>query len=356
LPISRIIGRVLLGVFGQFVYVRSLAIRRTQLATEEVMEASVILLLALAIDAVFGDPVQLYERIPHPAVLAGRAVEAFDKRLNSAALPDTAKRVRGVLTIGCLLLGASGLGWLIAEALALVPFGWIGEAAVASTFLAQRSLFEHVRSVAEGFEAGGLVGARDAVARIVGRDPDSLDEFGVRRAAIESLAENFSDAVLAPAFWYLLAGLPGLIAYKTLNTADSMIGHRTEKHRAFGWAAARLDDLANLVPARLAALAIAFGGFAVPGADPRAALLSAWRDGSHHRSINAGWPEAAMAGALGLRIAGPRYYDGAPVDDAWMGDGRAEIAADDLTRALRLFVAACWTVALAIGFAWTIGW
>jgi adenosylcobinamide-phosphate synthase len=189
-------------------------------------------------------------------------------------------------------------------------------------------------------ETDGLAGGRAAVSRIVGRNPERLDEAGVVRAAIESLAENFSDGVVAPAFWGALLGLPGMAAYKAVNTADSMIGHRTPRHQAFGWASARFDDVVNLPASRLAALFILMAA-RLTGADWRAGLRAVRRDSGHHRSPNAGWPEAAMAGALGLRLAGPRVYGATLVQDGWMGDGRAEATVADLRRALAMFRMAC---------------
>ncbi len=215
-------------------------------------------------------------------------------------------------------------------------------ALLASTLLAQRSLFTHVRAVADGLARDGLPGGRAAVSQIVGRNPASLDEAGVVRAAIESLAENFSDGVVAPAFWCGIGGLPGIVFYKAVNTADSMIGHRTERHAAFGWAAARLDDAINLPASRLAALWIVLAATLQRDATPLAAIRAVWRDAGKHRSPNAGWPEAAMAGALGLRLAGPRVYGATRVEDAWMGDGRADASLADLDRALGLYRRACW--------------
>jgi adenosylcobinamide-phosphate synthase len=212
---------------------------------------------------------------------------------------------------------------------------------MASALLAQRSLWTHVHAVAEALDHSGLDSGREAVSHIVGRNPMSLDEAGVVRAAIESLAENFSDGVVAPAFWCGLLGLPGVAAYKALNTADSMIGHRSPRHAAFGWAAARLDDLVNLPASRLAAIWIVLAAMMIPAARSRTAMETVWRDASRHRSPNAGWPEAAMAGALGLRLAGPRVYGATRVQDAWMGDGRAEATTDDLRTALRLYQVAC---------------
>ena len=225
-----------------------------------------------------------------------------------------------------------------------MPAGLLGlaaEAVLASSLLAQRSLYMHVRAVAAALDAGGLTAGRAEVSLIVGRNPAALDESGVARAAIESLAENFSDGVVAPAFWIVVAGLPGGAVYKAVNTADSMIGHRTARYAAFGWAAARCDDLINLPASRLSALWLIVAALLTPGADARGALRSTWRDAGKHRSPNAGWPEAAMAGALGLRLAGPRVYGDTLVDDAYMGDGLRAAEAADIWRALRLYVTAC---------------
>jgi adenosylcobinamide-phosphate synthase len=208
---------------------------------------------------------------------------------------------------------------------------------VVATLIAAGNLDQHVRAVAAALRAEGLAGGRRSIAKIVGRDPDALDQAAVCRAAIESLAENASDAVTAPALWFLVGGLPGIIAYKAVNTADSMIGHMSEHHRAFGWAAARLDDLVNLPASRLTGLMFVAAAALVPGASAPSAWQAYRRDARLHRSPNAGWPEAAMAGALGLRIAGPRVYGGVLVDDHWMGDGRAEVTAQDIDRALMIY-------------------
>ena len=211
---------------------------------------------------------------------------------------------------------------------------------LASTLLAQRSLHAHVLDVAKGLETQGLPGGRAAVAHIVGRETKNLDEAAVCRAAIESLAENFSDGVVAPLFWMVVLGLPGALAYKAVNTADSMIGHRTERHEAFGWASARFDDLVNLPASRLSALWLMLA--AIPlGRSPGGALRTIRRDASHHRSPNAGWPEAAMAGALGIRLSGPRIYDGVPVEERWVGEGRSGLTASDVRAALKLYRTAC---------------
>ena len=215
------------------------------------------------------------------------------------------------------------LSWLSAA----TSWGWIVESLAAFALIAQRGLYLHVRDVAVALRRDGLDGGRRAVAHIVGRDPEALDAHGVCRAAIESCAENFADGVVAPVFWYLVAGLPGLAVYKAVNTLDSMIGHRSGDYRAFGAASARLDDAVNLLPARLSGLTAALAALATPGADARAALAAMRRDAGNHTSPNAGWPEAAFAGALGIALAGPRSYGGGTVGGAWMGDGRAGLRA-----------------------------
>jgi adenosylcobinamide-phosphate synthase len=214
--------------------------------------------------------------------------------------------------------------------------GTVGCGVLMSSLLAQRGLDDHVLEVAEALERG-VVAGREAVAKIVGRDTGRLDEAAIARAAIESLAENFSDAVVAPVFWLALAGPPGGIAYKAINTADSMVGHRSERYRAFGWAAARTDDLVNLPASRLSALWLVLAAALLPGASAWGAAAAVWRDARRHRSPNAGWPEAAMAGALGFRLAGPRTYDGVAVEDHWMGVGRADATVADIRSALRLY-------------------
>jgi adenosylcobinamide-phosphate synthase len=226
-------------------------------------------------------------------------------------------------------------------ALRQIAFGNFLIALVASTLIAQRSLYQHVARVRTAFADGGLAEARRAVAMIVGRDPDQLDEAGVSRAAIESCAENFSDGVVAPVFWLALLGLPGLIAYKAVNTADSMIGHLSPRYASFGWAAARLDDLVNLIPARLSGLLVAAVA-PVAGGRTATALRVMWRDAAKHRSPNAGWPESATAGALSLALAGPRRYGTRIVDDVFLNaEARQDASPGDIGRALKLLMAAC---------------
>ena len=301
-----------------------------------------ILLLALGLDTLIGDPAALYARLPHPVVIIGRGIGGLDRRLNRTQDPTALRRAAGIAA--CILLAtlSFGIGWLLHRSLRARPGGWIAEALLISAFLAQNSLYRHVAAVAQGLVGAGLPGGRRAVAHIVGRDPASLDEPAICRAALESLAENFSDGVTAPLFWALLLGLPGILTYKAVNTADSMVGHRTPRHLAFGWASARLDDLLNLVPARAAGLVLAVAAFLLPGASPSRAFSAMKRDAPLHRSPNAGWPEAAMAGALGLALAGPRRYGGAIVEDNWMNaGGRREASAADIRRGLALYVLAC---------------
>lgn len=300
-------------------------------------------LAALVLEAACGYPTALFNVIRHPVVWIGALIAAMDRVLNDPDLSGFHLRLRGVLALLFVLGVVFGLAFM-AQLSAMIWLGrWLGPLAVvllASSLLAQRSLYSHVAAVADGLDMGGIDAGRAAVSRIVGRDPDRLDEAGVARAAIESLAENFSDGVVAPVFWGAVLGLPGMAAYKAVNTADSMIGHRTPRYRFFGWAAARFDDLVNLPASRLSALFILLAA-ALMRADWRGGARALRRDAGHHRSPNAGWPEAAMAGALGLRLAGPRVYGDTTVDDGWMGDGRAEATVADLRRALALFRHAC---------------
>jgi adenosylcobinamide-phosphate synthase len=284
-----------------------------------------------------GYPQALWRTIGHPATWIGRPIAALDRLLNRDTADTYWRRGAGIVAI-LLLLGIVGtIAFIVEHELLRFPFGLIAVAVVASTLIAQRSLHRHVADVADALERHGLTAGRVAVAKIVGRDPQTLDAAGVARAAIESLAENFSDAVVAPVFWMAIAGLPGAAVYKAINTADSMIGHRTPRHEAFGWAAARLDDLVNLPASRLSALLLVAAAALNKTASAAAAWRAVVRDASRHRSPNAGYPEAAMAGALGLSLAGPRVYGGVPIDDATMGDGRRDATAADIRRALTLY-------------------
>lgn len=299
-------------------------------------EAALVLLAALLLDALLGDPEWLWRRLPHPITLIGRLIDYSDQQFN---LTDTAfgtRRRLGVMVLLLLLAGAIVTGMALSFLLKVLPFGWVVEILVVAVFLAQHSLCQHVGRVARSFRNEGLSGARQSVAMIVGRDPEKLDEPGICRAAIESLAENFSDGVVAPAFWYLVAGVPGLLTYKVLNTADSMIGHRSERHAAFGWATARLDDLANLPASRLSAFLILL---ATPPRRWQDTVRALWHDAPNHRSPNAGWPEAAMGAGLGIALAGPRSYGTQQVEDAWMNAaGRRDASPENIRKA----VALCW--------------
>ncbi|HEY5795534.1 MAG TPA: adenosylcobinamide-phosphate synthase CbiB [Bosea sp. (in: a-proteobacteria)] len=301
-----------------------------------------LLLAALVVEAAAGYPQRLYALIGHPVTWLGALISWLDRGLNREGASFATRKAAGIVALLILLAVTLTVALaLTALCRAIGPLGLLPLALLASTLLAQRSLHEHVAAVAEGLERGGLGEGRKAVAMIVGRNPESLDEAGVSRAAIESLSENFSDGVVAPAFWLGLAGLPGIIIYKAVNTADSMIGHRTPRHLAFGWASARLDDLVNLPASRLTALLLIAAAALDREADAASALQAVRRDAGKHKSPNAGWPEAAMAGALGLRLAGPRVYGEVVVEDGWMGDGRAEATAADIRRALRLYRWAC---------------
>jgi adenosylcobinamide-phosphate synthase len=301
----------------------------------------VVVVLALVIDAIIGDPDCIWRRAPHPAALLGRSIGRFDQLFNRENWSPNGRKTAGVAAVLMLTGIAALLGWVIERALPRGVGGDILLGLVASIFIAQNSLYRHVARVGDAFANGGLDAARSAVSMIVGRDPQSLDEPGVCRAAIESCAENFSDGVVAPVFWLAFLGLPGLIAYKAINTADSMIGHRNPQYINFGWSAARLDDLVNLIPARLAGLLLAFAAPFAKGSVSDA-LRTMLRDASKHRSPNAGWPESAMAGALDLSLAGPRHYSEGVVDDPYLNArGRKDATPEDIGRALRMLVAAC---------------
>jgi len=300
-----------------------------------------VVVAALAFDALIGDPDWLWRRLPHPVALIGSFIGLLDRTLNLETRSPARRKLAGVGVVILLLAFSALSGLLIEMALRQFAFGSLLIGLVASTLIAQRSLYQHVARVRTAFGDNGLAEARRAVSMIVGRDPDHLDEAGVCRAAIESCAENFSDGVVAPVFWLALLGLPGLIAYKAINTADSMIGHLSPRHASFGWAAARLDDLVNLIPARLSGLLVAVVAPVTGGTTPTA-LKVMWHDATKHRSPNAGWPESAMAGALGVALAGPRRYGTRIVDDVFLNSGaRKEATPNDIGRALNLLIAAC---------------
>ena len=294
------------------------------------------LLLALVIDRLVGDPPALYRHIPHPVQAIGALINALERRLFAKAATARERMRQGrmltlILTLSALIIGLA-VQWLCL----LLPYGWILLGVVMSSLIAQAGLAQHVRAVADGL-CLGLQKGRVAVSHIVGRDPDDLDEHGVARAAIESLAENFSDGVIAPVFYGFLLGLPGMLVYKAINTADSMIGHQSERYRHFGRFAAKLDDVVNWWPARMSAYLIVLAACLMPKASHARAMQIIGRDAHRHRSPNGGWPEAAMAGALDIKLSGPRTYHGKSTEDPWVGLGNPDLTALDIHRALRLF-------------------
>jgi adenosylcobinamide-phosphate synthase len=288
--------------------------------------------VAMGVDAVLGWPGGLFSRIGHPVTWLGRAIDALDSRWNRTEDAVWQRRAAGVAAALIVIALSSGLAWAVQAAM---PEGWSGLVLLgilAWPFVALRSLLDHVAAVARPLQSGDLAAARTAVSMIVGRDPANLEEAGIARAAIESLSENASDGIVAPLFWGLLFGLPGIVGYKAVNTLDSMIGHRTERHEMFGWAAARIDDVANFVPARLTGLL-----FALVSARPMGAISCMVKDARRHRSPNAGWPEAAMAGGLGVRLCGPRFYHGELADERWLNGRARDPAARDIVRGLKVY-------------------
>src|SRR4051812_2860447 len=343
-----------------------------------------LLILTLVLEAMVGYPAWLHARIPHPVVWAGYAIGALDRRWNKPGYSFARRRLLGCLAValvagagfglgaglemGCVAMAATGSrGAVAAETGSITtapamtdhPYEipgpaiddnvpWVSITAlilmalVGSVGLAQRSLFVHVKNVLNALRSGDLAAARQRVSMIVGRDTQQLDASGVSAAALESLSESFNDGIVAPAFWLLLGGLPGLFTYKVLNTADSLIGHKEERWRAFGWAAARADDVANLVPARIAGTLLVIAGWA--------GLLVMFKDASKHASPNAGWPEAAMAGALGVRLGGPTAYDGVIHERPVFGTGPTP-GVQHLIRGLRVYIMAClllWLIVAAV--------
>jgi len=298
------------------------------------MSAASLMLAAWAVEALFGWPSWLYRLIRHPVVWLGAGVRGLEQLLNRTTWPHVARYVSGAVASLLAICAATGLAFAISLALPETPLGWAIEALLASSLIASRSLYAHVAAVARPLSAHDIASARTAVSQIVGRDPAQLDEAGVARAALESLAENASDGVTAPLFWGALFGLPGLAAYKAVNTLDSMIGHRNERYGAFGGFAARLDDVANLIPARLSGFAFA----AVSGGT--SSLRTMLHDAHRHRSPNAGWPEAAMAGALGVRLSGPRIYGDRTSAEPWLNTAAPDPSPDTLKRGLSLYVRA----------------
>lgn len=290
------------------------------------------MVVAMAVDALLGWPSWLFAWIGHPVTWLGRLIGAIDSGWNRSADPPALRRAAGFAGASLVIAISVAIGWVLQS---LLPWGWVQIALVgvlAWPLVALRSLHDHVAAVATPLRAGDIAAARDAVSRIVGRDPAALDEAGIARATIESLAENASDGIVAPVFWGALFGLPGILGYKAINTLDSMIGHRSERHEAFGWAAARIDDVANLIPARLTGVL-----FALLAPRRLEALSCMTRDARRHRSPNAGWPEAAMAGALGVRLSGPRIYHGSITNEPWLNKGARDPLAADIGAGLTVY-------------------
>jgi len=291
----------------------------------------------MLIELCLGYPERLLRAIGHPVMWIGHLIGLLDRWLNRETIGPNGRRTAGVVAVLILFGVVGAIAFVVQHELLHLRFGVLVVGLLASTLIAQRSLHRHVADVAGALEKDGIASGRNAVSHIVGRDTEGLDAAGIARAAIESLAENFSDAIVAPVIWMVIGGLPGAVLYKAINTADSMIGHRTPRHAAFGWAAARLDDLVNLPASRLSALLLVAAAALSNGTAAGAAWRAVRRDAPHHRSPNAGYPEAAMAGALGLSLAGPRAYAGVRVEDAMMGDGRRNANAADIRRALALY-------------------
>lgn len=292
--------------------------------------------LALLLERWFGYPQRLVELIGHPVIWMGRFISYMERGVDKRQRTPRQRRDAGIFTLAMLLLVTLTITLAVQQVLRSMPLGWVLEIMLATPFLAQKELGRAVEAVAIALR-NSLDAGREAVSHIVGRDPQALDEAGVARAAIETLAESTSDGVVAPWFWLVLLGLPGIALYKAINTADSMIGHMNERYRDYGWAAAKLDDLANWIPSRLTAVLITAACFVTPHASPSKAWAMARRDARKHASPNSGWPEASFAGALGFRLGGPRSYDGEIVDLPSFGDGKSALVGSDILRALVLY-------------------
>lgn len=321
------------------------------------LPTALILVIGMLFDALIGDPRAIYRVIPHPVVLIGKPISFLDRRLNRAERGERALLVRGAMTVVIVVGLATAVGYGLSRLFQAPVWGWMVEAVLVGILLAGRSLHDHVRRVAKGLRQDGLEGGRREIAHIVSRDPRSLDRHGVARSAIESLSENFSDGVVAPLFFYLIFGLPGLLAYKAVNTLDSMIAYKTAKYKSFGFAAAKLDDLANWLPARISGGVVCLAACFTPTAYPIGAARVMLRDAGKHKSPNGGWPEAAFAGALNIALGGPRTYPGGEVVGVWIGDGRARLEPRDIDRSRALYIVAnllIWFALLCAGLLWLI--
>lgn len=319
----------------------------------QTVDPLLLILAALALDALLGDSPLIFRILPHPVRIVGTIAGFLERKLNRPRRHAMDRAVRGFVLLLLMVGLALAAGLAVEKVKRDFVYGWTLELGLAWMLIAQRSLFEHVLAVAKALKDNGLAGGRAAVSMIVGRDVTKLDDHGVARAAVESCAENFGDGVVAPVFWYVLFGVPGLLIYKTVNTLDSMIGHKTERFRAFGVTSARLDDLMNLIPARLSGLLFVLASFFVPTANPYRALKVMLRDASKHRSPNAGWPEGAMAGALGLALSGPRHYPEGPSKEPWIGhELKARATQQDIRRSLYMLAVGCFLNACLVGGLW----
>lgn len=296
------------------------------------MEFAGSMAVAMAVDVFLGWPAGLFAKVGHPVTWLAYLINLLDRSWNKSAESTALRRMAGTAAALVVIAVSVSLGWALQRGLASEWSRIIVLGAIAWPFVALRSLYDHVADIVNPLQSGDLVAAREMVAKIVGRDPASLDNEGIARAAIESLAENTSDGIVAPVFWGALFGLPGIVGYKAINTLDSMIGHRTERYELFGWAAARIDDIANFIPARLTGIL-----FVLLATRPSRAMSCLLRDAKRHRSIDAGWPEAAMAGALGVRLSGPRVYHGSITNEPWLNGQERDPVASDICDALSIY-------------------
>ena len=325
-------------------------------ATDVFSDRALLLALALLLDVFLGDPRLIFKMIPHPISLLGNVISFCERKLNHNSLGDLARLAGGALLTVVIAIIVIIIGWVLQLFIALHSL-WVLELILIAFLVAQRSLYDHVRSVSIALEKNGIEAGRRTVAHIVGRNTADLDRGGISRAAIESLAENFADGVVAPVLWYLIFGLPGLFFCKAVNTMDSMIGYRNERYNMFGRVAARLDDVVMWIPARFAALLIIVAACVSQRGNPLRAVRFILNDASKHPSVNAGWPEAAMAGALNYALGGPRIYEGGLREGVWIGNGRFELLPTDIKHSLNLFVAACCLNGLLILALWlALGW
>ena len=301
------------------------------------------MLIALCIDRLFGWPDFLFRRFSHPVVGIGQLISFFERNLNKTGLSSSLRMAMGLLTLIFLMMGLTFLGFIIVLAIPAGPLGILVTSLLVWPFIAAKSLADHVEAVAEPLKTNDLPSARRAVSMIVGRNSDNLDSNDIARAALESLAENTSDGVTAPLFWGVLLGFPGVLIYKLVNTADSMIGYKSERYRDFGWASARFDDLINYIPARLTSLI-----YAIISRNTLKVLRITLRDASQHRSPNAGWPETSVAASIGVKLSGPRIYDGIKTNDPWLNSDGRNPTGHDLFSGLRLFDYFLWAITFSL--------